>query len=139
MADLGAIGYMLGRAEPQILTVDYDAPAFASYSWAGDPGSPLQDGAGVVLGAPSFSMVAAPYARTVSGNFKEGGINQPGRIVRAFRRDNGAMVGEAITDASGNYSITIVSYEGEVTVLAYDDTGTAPDYNALLYDRVIPG
>lgn len=71
----------------------------------------------------------------ISGNVKDAAGANAARVVRVYRRDTGALVGSATSDAAtGNYALT-TEYEGEHTlVFLDDDAGTA--YNALALDRV---
>lgn len=59
------------------------------------------------------------------------------RLVCAYRRDTGALIGSTTSHATtGVFSISS-SYAGECFVVALDDdAGT--DYNALIFDRVTP-
>lgn len=74
-------------------------------------------------------------ARTVSGNVKVGTTNTAGLLVRAFAKATGEYLGQATTDASGNYSINCGGYFGDVEVMAFNPT----TYQALVYDQVVPG
>lgn len=99
----------------------------------------LAAGAQLVLTSkPESGRTQSTSNYTVSGNLQESAVNKQGWMVRIFRRDNGALLGTTYTDASGNFSFTVIGYNGEVSCVAYDDTGAAPDYNALIYDRVTP-
>jgi hypothetical protein len=73
----------------------------------------------------------------VSGIITDDGGNPVSRIVRLYRRDTGALLGETESDEiTGNYLIETV-YEGEVQrIVLDDDTGVL--YNDLI-DRVITG
>jgi hypothetical protein len=73
----------------------------------------------------------------VSGTVKEEGVNVS-RTVRAYRKDNGIFLGEAVSNAgTGAYSIPIHNYNGEVFVVAFDDPAGV-DFNAAILDRIVP-
>jgi hypothetical protein len=76
------------------------------------------------------------FSKTVSGIIYDASSNPTSRTVRLHRRSDGALLGEAISDAStGAYSIPCPNEE--VQRIALDDAaGTL--YNDLL-DRVLPG
>ena len=70
---------------------------------------------------------------TISGIVKDSAGEFAQRIVRAYRRDTGAFVGQAVSNAStGAYSIT-TAYSGEHFVLMHNGTE-----NILAFDRVTP-
>lgn len=77
------------------------------------------------------------YAGQISGNVKDASGANTARLLRAYRRDTGALSGSATSDAStGNYTINCPTV-GEHTVIALDDdAGSA--YNALVLDRITP-
>lgn len=95
------------------------------------------------FGASSFAYsVPAGYnpglgvlTYEISGNVKDAAGANAARVVRAYRRDTGALAGSATSDAgTGNYTLA-TEYDGEHTlVFLDDDAGTA--YNALVLDRV---
>ena len=60
------------------------------------------------------------------------------RTVRVYRRDNGDLLGTTTSDGSGNFSFKLNGYTGKVFVIAFDDITAAPDYNAQIYDLVVP-
>lgn len=74
-------------------------------------------------------------AFAIAGNVKDDAGANAARVVRAYRRDTGGLVGSAISDGgTGNYTLN-TDYAGEHTlVFLDDDAGTA--YNALVLDRV---
>ena len=58
---------------------------------------------------------------TISGTIMDTNGNGVARTVRAYRRDTGALMGEAVSNAStGAYSIT-TTYAGEHSVVMLDD------------------
>lgn len=81
---------------------------------------------------------ALQTAKMISGTVKENGVNVA-RTVRAYCRLTGDILGEATSDAStGEFSINARGRVDACYVIALDDTGSAPDYNAVIYDLVIP-
>lgn len=82
-----------------------------------------------------YSPGLGAFTYEISGNVKDAAGANAARVVRAYRRDTGALAGSATSDAgTGNYALT-TEYEGEHTlVFLDDDAGTA--YNALALDRV---
>jgi len=72
----------------------------------------------------------------ISGNVKDDAGANAARVVRAYRRDTGALVASTTSSGvTGNYALA-TNHGGEHT-LAFldDDAGTA--YNALVLDRVV--
>lgn len=58
------------------------------------------------------------------------------RVVRAYLRSNGGLSG-AVTSSAGDGSFVMkTKYPGEHYVVALDDDA-APDFNALIFDRVV--
>lgn len=49
-------------------------------------------------------LAGYPVDGTISGNVKISGANAGGVVVRLYYRDNGALVDQAISNSSGNYS-----------------------------------
>lgn len=132
MADLGAIGFQERRAQPSA------GPTLPGPYGFGDYGT-AAIGAPTRISLPTQVLtVSASALYTLSGTVSVLGTPTSGLLVRAYRRDNGAFLGEAVSAGGGAFSIKTVGYNGEVTVIAYDNTGVAPDYNAEIFDRVIP-
>jgi hypothetical protein len=74
----------------------------------------------------------------VSGSVKQNGVNAA-RLVRVYRRDNGELIGSDVSDSgTGSFSVQLNGFVGSVFVIAFDDTGTSPDFNAAIYDLVVP-
>lgn len=77
----------------------------------------------------------------ISGGVKNASGSPISRLVRAYRRDTGALVGSGISNGTtGAYNIP-VQYSDECYVVRVDDTTdppTAGTENALIFDRVIP-
>lgn len=66
--------------------------------------------------------------------------NPLARMVRAHKITNGDLLWETTSSAiDGSFSSYSPSaYKGEVYVLAFDDLGVAPDYNAAIHAGVVP-
>ena len=74
----------------------------------------------------------------ISGTVKENGSNVA-RTVRAYCRLTGELLGEATSDAgTGAFSINARGRTDNCYVVALDDLNSAPDYNAVIYDLVLP-
>lgn len=74
---------------------------------------------------------------TVSGNVKDDTTSNASRIVRAYRRSDGLLMGEATSDGTtGNYSIGCSSTD-PVDVVCLDDAGGVT-YNTLVHAGVTP-
>ncbi len=93
-------------------------------SWTG-PGR-----AGAFAGG-QFSPASAP--KNVSGQVKELGAAAVGKTVRALDNFTGDLLGSAVTDASGNYSIPALG-RPKVDLMFKDPT----TYQALSLDEVVP-
>lgn len=59
------------------------------------------------------------------------------RTVRAYLRGTGELAGETESDSNGAFSIGGLKTE-EHYVVALDDISDDTDYNALIYDRIVP-
>lgn len=132
MADLGAIGFSERQAQPSA------GPTFPGPSGTGDYGSAATTTPTRINLPQQVLTIGSSTVYTLSGTVSVLGTPTSGLVVRAYRRDNGAFLGEAVSAGGGAFSIKTVGYNGEVTVIAYDNTGVAPDYNAEIFDRVIP-
>ena len=83
------------------------------------------------------TVVSPVVDYALSGIVQELGV-PVARTVRAYRRDNGALLGEAVSSAAdGSYHIPISGYNGQVLVMALDDAA-GTDFNAAILDRVVP-
>lgn len=71
----------------------------------------------------------------IAGKVMEDSIGVEGKRVLMYNRRTGDFVGEAFTDGSGNYLIPAQDPTLPHFVVAFDD----PDYNAKVYDNVLPG
>lgn len=134
MADLGSIGFFPGQfvSEP-----GFDAQAPVSLLTPGNVMIPVHTD--IVLSRPSVRLDAsAGDMYIIEGHVSEQGTDVEDWLVRIYRRDNGVFLGETRTDALGLFTFYIVGFDGEATCIAYDDTTVIPNYNALVFDRVIP-
>ena len=73
----------------------------------------------------------------VSGTVEEEGVFVE-RTVRLYKRSTGELVDETISDYEDGGFLLLVSDQAEHYVVALDDISDATDYDALIYDRVIP-
>jgi hypothetical protein len=83
------------------------------------------------------------FSRKIVGTVTDGvGVGLSGRLVRAHRTSGleaGDVLGEATTAVDGTFNLyTPASYTGSTYVLAFDDLGIAPDYNAAIQHRAVP-
>ncbi|MDD5247529.1 MAG: hypothetical protein PHY45_00990 [Rhodocyclaceae bacterium] len=79
-----------------------------------------------------FYQQAGPCA-TISGNLTESGTPVAGRLVAVLRKRDHFLLGSALTDSSGNFSIQCGNTD-QVYVVGFDPT----TYQAIVYDQVIP-
>jgi len=85
----------------------------------------------------TYSTVTTAYH--VSGNVTYLGSNVSGWLIWAFDEENNHMpLGSAVTNGSGNYSIPIIAYTGNVSVVAYPPTPGSPSVDAQIYANVVP-
>ena len=73
----------------------------------------------------------------VSGTVEEEGVFVE-RTVRLYKRSTGELVDETISDYADGGFLFLVPDQAEHYVVALDDISDATDYDALIYDRVIP-
>ena len=59
------------------------------------------------------------------------------RTVRSYRRDTGAFLNETTSSGVGGHFYLETSYSGAQYVVCVDDD-TGLDYNALIYDSIMP-
>ena len=71
------------------------------------------------------------------GTVTEQGAPAPGRIVRAYRKDNGYLVDETTSASGTGYFYLETTYSGTHDVVCLDDAA-GYDYNDLIYGDVIP-
>jgi hypothetical protein len=99
----------------------------------------------VQVTVPAFSTRATlrmePALQTspmLTGTVKQNGTNVS-RTVRAYCRLTGEILGEAVSDGTtGAFSINARGRTDYCYVVALDDLNSAPDYNAAIFDLVIP-
>ena len=142
MADLGAIG----------VYADDGVLASTGYDFFTNVGYPLTQtmpnkahatgdssqyqAATVNLDGVSLNYVANAQTYSVSGTVKENGV-VVARKVRVFARATGVLLGETLSASNGAFSVPLIGFNGEVTVLAYDDN-SGESFNVRAFDRVIP-
>lgn len=74
----------------------------------------------------------------ISGTVKQGGV-ACARTVRAYCRLTGEVLGEATSDGTtGAFSINARGKTDSCYVIALDDLTASPDYNAQIFDLIIP-
>lgn len=81
----------------------------------------------------AISFPAGPV-KTIAGEVQESGVGVEGRLVRLYNKRTGDFVGEARTNATGDFVIPAQDPTLPHFVVAFDD----PEYNAKVYDNVIP-
>jgi hypothetical protein len=142
MAELGAIGYGAtaadqdtgqgpGAADAVLVILEADEAAILSAVANPHIIVGAQDG----VQGPDIT-VSVPYF--VSGVVKENDVPKR-RLVRVYDRATGRLLNEEYSNAgSGRFYIVLENQVDEVYVLAFDDTGVGDDFNAQVYDLVIP-
>lgn len=85
----------------------------------------------------SISYPAGPI-KLIAGEVRENDVGVEGRLVRMYNRRTGEFVGEARTNALGEFIIPAQDPNLPHFVVAFDDD-MSPDYNAKVYDNVLPG
>lgn len=122
MADYGAIG--VGRSE------QFYSQVFTARSTL----SIIRASVGVIATA----VHGVQTRRYVSGTVKQD-TTLVSRLVRAYNRATGEMLASGTSSGvDGTFSLDVGPFTGKVFVIAFDDTGTAPDYNAAIFDLVTP-
>lgn len=81
----------------------------------------------------AISFPAGPV-KVIGGEVQEDGVGVAGKLVRVYNRRTGDYIGEAITNGSGGFTIPAQDPNLPHFVVAFDD----PDYNAKVYDNVMP-
>lgn len=84
----------------------------------------------------AIAFPAGPV-KTLAGEVQEDSVGVEGRLVRVYNRRTGELVGEARTNATGDFVIPAIDPTLPHFIVAFDDD-VAPDYNAKIYDNVIP-
>lgn len=102
---------------------------------------------GVALHTADFTPSSAPFADeyvSVSGTTKNSSGTLASRLVRVYRQDTGAFVGEQLSSGTtGAYKITAANTGSTVTkhfAIMHDDDANPPTTteNALIYDNITP-
>lgn len=83
------------------------------------------------------SFPAGPI-KLIAGEVRENDVGVPDRAVRMYSRRTGDLMGQTRTNGAGEFSIPAKDGDIEHYVIALDDD-VDPDYNAKIYDRVLPG
>jgi hypothetical protein len=78
-------------------------------------------------------------ASTLSGNVKVVGVNQVGSCVYLYYRPTGKLIKQTKTDASGNFSFSLLDANDTANYFAVAITDDAGDYNALIFDKLTAG
>lgn len=102
---------------------------------------------GVALHTANFTAPSVPFPDTyvqVSGTTKDSGGSFASRLVRVYRQDTGAFVGEQLSNGTtGEWVITAVNTGSTVTkhfAVMHDDDANPPttSENALIFDNITP-
>jgi hypothetical protein len=144
MADLGAIAFGLGSYPvriPDAMPTFHLARAAAGYAAyfaavARAVSFSLPD-AGITDGQ-NVGLKRTTTLKTISGTTKESATGVS-RRVRIYERESGALVYDGVSSGAGVFSAAIYGNTLEHTVIAYDDITSGADYNAVVFDRIIPG
>lgn len=75
--------------------------------------------------------------KTISGTVEEGGVGVA-RTVCAYRRSTGELLSSTTSAGDGTFSLSVPVTDA-CFVVAFDDLGTSPNFNALVYDQITPG
>jgi len=134
MADLGLIGK---SSLPGGAAANAVAPAAPGGMRALSPSLSANGRSQLIPNFYQSNGLAGPVT-SISGTVTESGI-PVARIVRAYSRTSGTLRGQTTSSASnGHFSIALTGTD-LVYVVALDDLGVAPDYNAKIFDLVVPG
>jgi hypothetical protein len=108
-----------------------DTSKTATYSTTG----PTTNHAVTITTVAKASEIPGAYgsATKVSGTIKQGGSPIAGKLVMAFQKSTGALIGSTTSAGDGAYSINAQGFTN-VYVVAFDPTS----YQALTYDEVSP-
>jgi hypothetical protein len=80
---------------------------------------------------------AVPTGQRISGTVKENGA-LVARTVRVYSRATGEMLQQGVSSAvDGTFSLECAGAT-EVYAVALDDESTTPNFNAIIYDQIIP-
>ena len=102
---------------------------------------------GVALNTAAYTPSSDPFVDNyvrVSGTTKDSGGNFASRLVRVYRQDTGAFVGEQLSNGTtGEWAITAANTGSTITkhfAVMHDDDANPPttSENALIYDNITP-
>lgn len=102
---------------------------------------------GAALHTANFTPSTEPFPDTylrISGVTKDSGGSFASRLVRVYRQDTGAFVGEQLSNGTtGEYVITAANTGSTITkhfAIMHDDDANPPttSENALIYDNITP-
>lgn len=123
MADQGSIGVSADAGVRAAITSTVPTPSVVTAEFAAG------------IGARMFSP-SGPR-KTVSGTVQVNGA-PVARTVRAYDRASGTLLSSATSSAvDGSFTLECLS-STEVYVVALTDETQTPDFNALIYDQVVP-
>jgi hypothetical protein len=131
MPDAGSIG--------TYQTLDY---GLTGSPWSG-AAQPLTRTVSYARNLPTWAndyrgLINIPVNGTISGTVKVNGTPVSQYWVRVYYRPNGLQARAGKTDASGNFAFTDLDPASHYFVMAFDDLNQAPDYNAQVFDLVMP-
>jgi hypothetical protein len=86
---------------------------------------------------PKTIAFPAGPVKTIAGEVRENDVGVNGRLVRLYNRRTGELVGEIRTTGTGDFVIPAGDPNAAHFVIAFDDD-ISPDYNAKIYDNVVP-
>lgn len=97
---------------------------------------------GMVLNADPYAgyqrLDMPLYQKTISGTVQESG-SPCARRVRCYDRESGRLLGDTMSNATtGAFSFGNLDDDRQYFVVAFDADGD-PDFNALIFDKIIPG
>lgn len=137
--------YVLGSAiQNSVSTVfagyaahDWSTADISEFSWHDRALSDVEISELYAMGA------TGQFSRKIVGTVTDSvGVGLSGRLVRAHRTSGyyaGDVLGEATSAVDGTFTLyTPAGYTGSTYVLAFDDLGVAPDYNAAIQHRAVP-
>lgn len=74
---------------------------------------------------------------TVSGSVEDAaGAIAPNCKIFMFRRSDGRLLGNTISDSNGNYTMNTHALSGDSVFMVCLDDDNAPDFEGIIYDRV---
>lgn len=117
--------------------------------WASDPSNPPYGIKTVMendvvnyktpdLGFAVRSTSPAGPVKVLAGEVHEDGVGVEGRLVRVHHKATGDVIGEFRTASDGSFLIPVQFGDVPHYIIAFDDP-EGEDYNAKIYDNVIPG